>query len=138
MPHALGSRLLALALLATLAACGGGSSPAEPVSCTNVAGSYRAAGSNSCGGSYTGQPVTVAQSGCNFTATTPNGTITGIGSGSSATLSLVFSLPCAGTATGTATLTSSAIVGTYPGTVTTSGFGCCSLGPVSGSFTMTK
>lgn len=123
-----GPRLTALALLVAIAGCGGGSSPAEPASCTNVAGSYRASGSNSCGGTVTNQPVVVAQSVCSFTAALPGATVTGTISGNTAALALVFVAPCAGTASGTAMLTSSAIVGTYSGTATASGAGCCPLG----------
>lgn len=127
-----------LLVILGLAGCGGKDSPTETSSCINVSGAYRAAGSNSCGGSFSNSPVTVAQSGCNFSATMPGGSVTGTINGTSSTFSIVFTPPCAGNATGSATLTSTAIVGTWSGSVTTTAPGCCGVGPISGSFTMTR
>ena len=129
---------LPLLTVLLLLACGH-DSPTESTSCSAVAGSYRAAGANSCGGSYSGQPVTISQSGCSFTGAIPGGSLTGtILSSTSATFTLVIAPPCGGTVSGTATFSSLAVNGTYTGTVTSSGPGCCPLGPISGSFTLTR
>ena len=129
---------LLLAAFVGGAGCGGKDSPTDVASCTNVAGSYLASSSNSCGGTSTNQPVTVAQSGCNFSATIPGGNVTGTISGNSGTFSIAFAPPCGGTATGAATITSTAVVGTFAGSITTTGPGCCPLGAISGSFTLRK
>jgi hypothetical protein len=122
----------------SLTSCGiGRSSPSEPhFSCDDIAGSYNATFSNSCGGSGTGV-VIVAQVGCTFSGLIPGfggGTIAGQINGRSATFTLFFAAPCSGSATGTATVSHTAISGTYTGGAT--GFGCCN--PVSGSFVLTR
>ena len=79
----------------------------------------------------------VAQVGCTFSALIPGfggGTIAGEIRGRSATFTLFFAAPCSGSATGTATVSRTAISGTYTGGAT--GFGCCN--PVSGSFVLTR
>jgi hypothetical protein len=133
---ALGIAALA-AIFCSLTSCGvGRNSPSEPASCDNVAGSYNATFSNSCGGSGSGI-VIVAQVGCTFNALIPGfggGTIAGQINGSSATFTLFFAAPCSGSASGTAIVGRTAISGTYTGGAT--GFGCCN--PVSGSFTLTR
>ena len=135
------SALRIAALAATflsLTSCGvGRHSPSEPAfSCDDVTGSYSATFSNSCGGSGTGV-VIVAQVGCTFSGLIPGfggGTIAGQINGRSATFTLFFAAPCSGSATGTATVSRTAISGTYTGGAT--GFGCCN--PVSGSFVLTR
>jgi hypothetical protein len=122
----------------SLTSCGvGRNSPSEPgFSCDDVAGSYNATFSNSCGGSGTGV-VIVAQVGCTFSGLIPGfggGTIAGEINGRSATFTLFFAAPCSGSATGTATVSRTAISGTFTGGST--GFGCCN--PVTGSFVLTR
>jgi len=122
-------------IVALVAACGGGGGGRGPTApaCVNLAGSWNASYSNSCGGRGSGL-VVIAQNACNFTAAFPGeGTATGSLSGSTFTFSFVFS-PCSGSATGSGSLTGNAVNGTYQGTA--SGFGCC--GSVSGSFTLTR
>lgn len=135
------SALQIAALFATflcLTSCGvGRNSPSEPVfPCDDIAGTYNATFSNSCGGSGTGV-VIVAQVGCTFSGLIPGfggGTIAGQINGGSANFTLFFAAPCSGSATGTATVSRTAISGTYTGGAT--GFGCCN--PVSGSFVLTR
>lgn len=122
----------------SLASCGvGRHSPAEPIfNCDDIAGTYTASFSNSCGGSGSGI-VIVAQVGCTFSALVPGfggGTIAGEINGRSATFTLFFAAPCSGSASGAATVGRNAITGTYTGGAT--GFGCCN--PVSGSFALTR
>ncbi len=135
------SALRAAVLSATflsLASCGvGRHSPSEPrFSCDDIAGTYDATFSNSCGGSGSGI-VIVLQTGCTFSALIPGfggGTIAGQINGRSANFTLFFAAPCSGSATGTATVSRTTISGTYAGGAT--GFGCCN--PVSGSFVLTR
>ncbi len=54
--------------------------------------------------------------------------------GRTATFTLYFTTPCSGSATGTATIGTRTISGTYSGGAT--GFGCCN--PVSGSFVLQR
>ena len=122
----------------SLTSCGlGRSSPSEPqFSCDDIAGSYDATFSNSCGGSGSGI-VILAQVGCTFSGLIPGfggGTIAGQINGRTATFTLFFAAPCSGSAAGTATVSRTAISGTYAGGAT--GFGCCN--PVSGSFSLTR
>ena len=122
----------------SLASCGlGRSSPSEPfLNCDDISGTYNATFSNSCGGSGTGI-VLVVQTGCTFSALIPGlggGTIAGEIHGNSATFSLFFAAPCSGSASGNATVSRTAITGTFAGGAT--GFGCCN--PVSGSFALTR
>jgi hypothetical protein len=137
LPSAFQAAALAAAFL-TLTSCGvGRHSPSEPAfSCEDVAGSYNATFSNSCGGSGTGI-VVVAQVGCSFSGLIPGfggGTIAGQINGRTATFTLFFSAPCSGSATGTATVSRTTISGTFTGGAT--GFGCCN--PVTGSFVLTR
>ena len=123
----------------SLTSCGvGRNSPSEPAfSCDDVTGTYNATFSNSCGGSSGTGVVIVTQVGCTFSGLIPGfggGTIAGQINGSSATFSLFFAAPCSGSASGTATISRTAISGTYTGGAT--GFGCCN--PVSGSFILTR
>jgi hypothetical protein len=142
MPRSLRSPALRIAVLSvtflSLASCGvGRRSPSEPFfNCDDIAGTYDATFSNSCGGSGSGI-VIVAQVGCTFSALVPGfggGTIAGEINGRSATFTLFFAAPCSGSATGTATVGRNAITGTFAGGAT--GFGCCN--PVSGSFALTR
>lgn len=126
------------AVFASLTSCGvGRHSPSEPAfNCDDVAGTYNATFSNSCGGSGNGV-VLVAQVGCTFSGLIPGfggGTIAGEIRGRSATFTLFFAAPCSGSATGTAFVSRNSISGTYAGGAT--GFGCCN--PVSGSFVLTR
>ena len=137
MTSALRLAAVAAAFL-TLTSCGvGRHSPSEPAfSCDEVAGSYDATFSNSCGGSGNGV-VIVAQVGCTFTGLIPGfggGTIAGQINGRSATFTLFFAAPCSGSATGTAIVGRNSISGTFTGGAT--GFGCCN--PVSGSFVLRR
>ena len=129
------SAALAAALL-WVVSCGAGShSPTEP-SCTQVSGTYDASFVNSCGGSGSGV-VLVGQLGCTFDALIPGfggGSVAGEITGNSSVFTLYFSYPCAGSASGTATITSTTIHGTFSGGAT--GVGCCN--PVNGSFTLTR
>ncbi len=127
------------ALAATLlvaASCGIAShTPTEP-SCVYVGGAWDGSFVNSCGGSGSG-PVVVGQVGCSIEGLIPGfggGTLAGQIIGNGATFTLFFSSPCSGSATGTATITSKAIHGTFSGGAT--GYGCCN--PVTGSFTLTR
>ncbi|HEV8269086.1 MAG TPA: hypothetical protein VGR00_12665 [Thermoanaerobaculia bacterium] len=130
--------LAAAALFA--ASCGVGSRhhPTD-ASCADIGGSYDGTFTNSCGGSGHGV-VIVTQAGCTFNALIPGfggGSIAGHVDDRTATFTLYFSTPCGGSATGTATISSSGrrIDGTYSGGAT-GGNGCCN--PVSGSFTLTQ
>lgn len=142
MPRSIMSSALRAAVLSvtflSLASCGvGRNSPSEPrFSCDDIAGTYNASFSNSCGGSGSGI-VIVLQTGCTFSALIPGfggGTVAGQINGRSASFTLFFAAPCSGSATGTATVSRTAISGTYAGGAT--GFGCCN--PVSGSFVLTR
>lgn len=131
-------QILALALasicVSVAAACGGGDSGPSGPSCTNFAGTWNAAFSNSCGQTDTGT-VTIAQAACSIQATFPGqGSIAGTVDGNRGSFTLTFSGNCGGTATGTATFSNGAINGTYSGRAI--GQGCCD--PVSGSFTLTR
>ena len=130
-------RSMALAaLIVVVAACGvGRRDPTEPT-CIFIAGAYDGSFRNSCGGSGTG-PVVVTQVGCRFNALIPGfggGTVSGEIDGGFASFTLTFGTPCSGTATGTATVRSTNISGTFTGGAT--GSGCCN--PVSGSFVLTR
>ena len=142
MPRSAMTSALRIAVLSvtflSLASCGvGRRSPSEPFfDCDDIAGSYNATFSNSCGGSGSGI-VIVAQVGCTFSALIPGfggGTIAGEIRGRSATFTLFFAAPCSGSASGTANVGRNAITGTFAGGAT--GFGCCN--PVSGSFALTR
>jgi hypothetical protein len=113
----------------------GRSPPSEPqFSCDDIAGSYDATFSNSCGGFGI---VILAQVGCTFSGLIPGfggGTIAGQINGRTATFTLFFAAPCSGSASGTATVSRTAISGTFTGGAT--GFGCCN--SVSGSFVLTR
>jgi hypothetical protein len=125
------------ALIMAVAACGiGRRSPTEPT-CTHIAGTYDGTFHNSCDGSGSG-PVIVTQVGCTFNALIPGfggGTVAGEIDGGFATFTLYFATPCSGSATGTATVRTSNISGTFSGGAT-GGHGCCN--PVSGSFVLTR
>jgi hypothetical protein len=121
--------------LAATIACDDGNdgSPTSP-SCSNIAGTWDIAATNSCGFQSSGA-VVVAQSACNFSAAVPlQGTVQGTINGSRASFTLAFASPCGGSATGTATIFGNAVNGTFSGRAT--GQGCCD--PVSGSFTLTN
>ena len=134
VPRSLRSVSLATAIL-LIAACGvGRRSPTEPT-CILISGAYDGTYRNSCGGSGTGPVVT--QAGCTFNALIPGiggGSVAGVIDGGFATFTLYFGTPCSGTATGTATVRTNSISGTFSGGAT--GSGCCN--PVSGSFVLTR
>lgn len=142
MPQSMMTSALRIAALSvsflSLASCGvGRNSPSEPYSCDDVSGTYSATFSNSCGGSGSGI-VIVVQAGCTFSALIPGlggGSVAGQIHGRSATFTLYFEAPCSGSASGTATISRTAITGTFSGGAT-GGFGCCN--PVSGSFVLTR
>ncbi len=130
------SLLLATGVLFVVS-CGIGShgSPTEPY-CAYLAGTWDGSFANSCGGTGSG-PVVVTQVGCSFSGIIPGfggGTVSGEIDGRSAAFTLYFSTPCSGSATGTASVSSSYVHGTFNGT--SSGYGCC--GPLSGTFTLTR
>ncbi|MEO8431164.1 MAG: hypothetical protein ABI592_06605 [Acidobacteriota bacterium] len=104
----------------------------NPNVCAKVNGTRNVFWSDSCGRSGSGSLV-LAQSVCHVTGSLPGlGDFEGNLRGSTYSFTLTFKDPCAGTATGTATMPTGTNVftGNYSGTQT--GSGCCS--PVNGSF----
>lgn len=127
---------LLAALSTVLASCGGSSGPTAP-NCQNLAGSYNATVTNSCGGIAQGT-VVVAQNGCSFTAAIPGtSTVTGTINGNSFTFTGSTAAPCAAPISGSGMISTSAVNGTFQGT-SAGGFGCCPAGQFSGSFTLTR
>ncbi len=127
--------LLVFLVLALWPVSCGDKSPTNPNNCANYAGTYTGAFNNSCGGSGSGFPVTVAQAVCNFSANLgPLGAATGTVDGNNLTFTIT---TVCGNLSGTGTISSSAINGTYTGT-SSGGAQCCPAGPLSGSFTLTR
>ena len=133
------TRCLALASLLVLGSCNSDTSPTSPFSCVVVTGQYTGVFTDSCGLSKT-EDVTLFQTGCNVVAQFPGvGSLQGIVEGQTLVFSIGFAgySPCGGSASGSATITSSGgLKGTYQGQATGTGATCC--GIVSGSFTLTR
>jgi hypothetical protein len=133
------TRSIALVGLLVLVSCTSDTSPTSPLSCIPFTGQYTGVFTDSCGLSTT-QDVTLFQSSCTVVAEFP-----GVGSlqGNVQGQTLVFAIgffgfsPCGGSASGTASLTTSGgITGSYSGQATGTGATCC--GSVSGAFTLTR
>jgi hypothetical protein len=129
----------ALAGLLVLGSCTSDTSPTSPFSCVSVTGQYAGTFTDSCGLSKAAD-VTLFQTGCTVVAEFP-----GVGSlqGSVNGQTLVFAIgfagfsPCGGSASGSATVTSSGgLTGTYRGQTTGTGTTCC--GSVAGTFTLAR
>jgi hypothetical protein len=126
-------------LLGSLGSCQMDTTPTSPQSCITLTGQYAGVFMDSCGTSVS-EDVTLFQTGCAVVAEFP-----GVGSvnGSVTSGTLVFAIgfagfsPCGGSASGSASLTTSGgLVGSYNGQATGTGATCC--GTVSGSFTLTR
>lgn len=128
---------LLLAGLLVLGSCD--SSPTAPLSCIPLTGQYTGVFTDSCGLSKT-QDVTLFQTGCTLVAEFPGvGGVQGTVSGGTLIFAIGFSgfSPCGGSASGSATLTSSGgLTGSYSGQATGGGATCC--GNVTGAFTLTR
>jgi hypothetical protein len=118
-----------------LVRCGGSSSPTEPSSCANIAGTWTIRYANSCGGSLTDR-LTITQNGCTVSGSGSGETITGTINGSTGTFRLTYSGTCSGSGTGTGSISGNTITGTYAAQI--SGGSACCTGQVTGSFTMTR
>jgi hypothetical protein len=109
--------------------------PTEPPACDMVAGAYKLSHSNSCNKSGNAIAATVTQSSCAIRAELEGlGTLTGTLNGAKADVTLAFTTPCGGTATGTLTHDGHSLLGSYSGTQT--GTGCCAT--VAGTFTLSQ
>ena len=132
-------RWLSLAGLLVLGSCTSDKSPTSPFSCVPLTGQYAGAFTDSCGLSKTAD-VTLFQTGCTVVAEFPGvGTLQGTVEGQTLIFAIGFagSSPCGGSASGSASVTSSGgLLGTYKGQATGTGTSCC--GSVSGSFTLTR
>jgi hypothetical protein len=113
--------------------------PTSLQSCVPLTGQYAGVFTDSCGLSKA-EDVTLFQSAC-----TVVGEVPGVGSlqGTVRGQTLVFAIgfagfsPCGGSASGSATVTSSGgLAGTYVGQASGTGAVCC--GTVSGTFTLTR
>ena len=132
-------RCLSLAGLLILGSCNPDRSPTSPFSCVPLTGQYVGVFTDSCGLSKT-EDVTLFQTGCTVVAELPGvGSLQGTVQGQTLVFSIGFAgfSPCGGSATGSATVTSSGgLSGTYRGQATGAGATCC--GSVSGTFTLTR
>jgi len=128
-----------LASVLALSGCTSDSSPTAPRSCIPLTGQYAGVFTDSCGLSKT-EDVTLFQTGCTLVAEFPGvGSVQGTVSGGTLVFAIGFSgfSPCGGSASGSATLTSSGgLTGSYKGQTTGTGTTCC--GNVSGAFTLTR
>jgi hypothetical protein len=128
-----------LASALALSGCTSDSSPTSPRSCIPLTGQYAGVFTDSCGLSKT-EDVTLFQTGCTLVAEFPGvGSVQGTVSGGTLVFAIGFSgfSPCGGSASGSATLTSSGgLTGSYKGQTTGTGTTCC--GNVSGAFTLTR
>lgn len=117
-------------LLITPCGC---SSPTEPSHCLRLGGTWRVDFTNSCGAAWS-ETISVTQTGCHYSgvAQVVPFAFEGDISGNSATIRVMYSSPCAGTAEGTGTITVDAFSGSFHGQVT-GGTACCP-GTSSGSF----
>jgi len=132
-------RCVALASLLVLGSCNSDTSPTSPFSCVPLTGQYAGVFTDSCGLSKT-EDVTLFQTGCTVVAEFPGvGSLQGTVEGQTLVFAIGFAgfSPCGGSASGSATVTSSGgLSGSYRGQATGTGTACC--GSVSGSFTLTR
>lgn len=132
-------RFVALAGLLVLGSCNSDTSPTSPLSCVSITGQYTGVFTDSCGLSKT-EDVTLFQTGCTVVAEFPGvGSLQGTVEGQTLVFAIGFAgfSPCGGSASGSATVTSSGgLNGTYRGQATGAGATCC--GPVTGAFTLTR
>jgi hypothetical protein len=132
-------RCLSLAGLLVLGSCNTATSPTSPFSCVPLTGQYTGVFTDSCGLSNT-EDVTLFQTGCTVVAEFPGvGSLQGTVDGQTLVFAIGFAgfSPCGGSASGSATVTSSGgLNGTYRGQATGTGAACC--GSVSGTFTLTR
>jgi|GEM_PF-1183568 hypothetical protein len=130
---------IVLASALALSGCSSDSSPTSPPSCIPLTGQYAGVFTDSCGLSTT-EDVTLFQTGCTLVAEFPGvGSVQGSVSGGTLVFAIGFSgfSPCGGSASGSATLTSSGgLIGHYSGETTGTGTTCC--GNVTGAFTLTR
>lgn len=131
-------RLLVVLTACFMASCGGSHSATEP-SCANISGAWNVAFTNSCGLATNGS-VGVIQQGCDFSFQVPGTTTSGTLSGNtgSFTFNTSTSSGCAGNGSGSLSVIGSVVTGTFTGTITASGPGCCPRGAFSGAFTLTR
>lgn len=130
---------IALAGLLALGSCNSSSSPTSLFSCVPVTGQYTGVFRDSCGLAKTAD-VSLFQTGCTVVGEFPGvGSVQGTVDGQTLVFAIGFAgfSPCGGSASGSATITSSGgLTGTYQGQTTGTGATCC--GNVSGSFTLTR
>jgi hypothetical protein len=107
--------------------------------CVPLTGQYTGVFTDSCGLSKT-EDVTLFQATCTVVAEFPGvGSLQGTVEGQTLVFAIGFAgfSPCGGSASGSATVTSSGgLSGTYRGQATGAGTACC--GNVSGTFTLTR
>lgn len=108
-------------------------------SCSNISGIWNASLANSCGGSGS-SPLTIIQNGCAFSFSVPGFDLVSTGTLSQQRGEFTFtqSGACAAKGTGVLSVAGNTITGSFFGTITASGPGCCPMGPYSGSFTLTR
>lgn len=132
-------RCVALASLLVLGSCNSDTSPTSPFSCVPLTGQYAGVFTDSCGLSKT-EDVTLFQTGCTVVAEFPGvGSLQGTVEGQTLVFAIGFAgfSPCGGSASGSATVTTSGgLSGSYRGQATGTGTACC--GSVSGSFTLAR
>ncbi len=132
-------RCVALASLLVLGSCNSDTSPTSPFSCVPLTGQYAGVFTDSCGLSKT-EDVTLFQTGCTVVAEFPGvGSLQGTVEGQTLVFAIGFAgfSPCGGSASGSATVTTSGgLSGTYRGQATGTGAACC--GSVSGTLTLTR
>ncbi len=132
-------RCLALGGLLILGSCNSRTSPTAPFSCVPITGQYAGVFTDSCGLSKT-EDVTLFQTRCTVVAEFPGvGSLQGTVEGQTLIFVIGFAgfSPCGGSASGSATVTSSAgLNGTYSGQATGTGATCC--GSVSGTFRLAR
>ncbi len=132
-------RCAALACLLVLGSCNSAQSPTSPSSCVSLTGQYTGVFTDSCGLSKT-EDVTLFQTTCTVVAQFPGvGSLQGTVEGQTLVFAIGFAgfSPCGGSASGSATVTSSGgLSGTYRGQATGTGSACC--GSMSGTFTLDR
>jgi len=132
-------RCVALASLLVLGSCNSDTSPTSPFSCVPLTGQYAGVFTDSCGLSKT-EDVTLFQTGCTVVAEFPGvGSLQGTVEGQTLVFAIGFAgfSPCGGSASGSATVTTSGgLSGSYRGQATGTGTACC--GSVSGTFTLAR
>lgn len=132
-------RGLALIALFALGSCNQATTPTSPRFCVPLTGMYTGVFTDSCGLSKS-VDVTLFQTGCTLVAEVPGvGSVQGKVDGQTLVFTMGFAgfSTCGGSASGTATVTSSGgLAGTYTGQATGAGTTCC--GTMSGSFALTR